>query len=82
MIAFRAHCHYILNTLLDNCAIDAWHTQNKLEQVLKLLLLVGENVLEAEEVDRLVRVLSNINPVLEPSIIAFGAPALEILPVG
>ena len=81
LIALRPHGHNVLNAALDNCIVNARHAKDKLEQIPQLFLLVVENVLESKEVNGLVCVLSNVNPVLEPGLIAVGAPGLKIFPV-
>lgn len=82
LIALRPHGLDVLNAALNNCPINAWHAEDKLEQIPQLFLLIAENILKPEEVDRLVCVLSQINPVVEPVFIALSGPLLEICPEG
>ena len=44
--------------------------------------MVGEDVLKSEEIDWLVRLLSYINPMLEPILVPMRRSSLEIFPVG
>ena len=66
MILLRTHSHDIFNPLLNHSAVDVINAKDELEQFPKLFLRVGENILEPEEVDRLISVLGNVDPVLEP----------------
>ena len=66
LILLRTHCHDIFNPLLNHSAVDVINAKDELEQFAKLFLRVGENILKPEEVDRLISVLGNVDPVLEP----------------
>jgi len=46
--------------------LDIFNPDDELEQFTQLLLWIVEDVLEAEEVNRFVGVLSHVEPVLKP----------------
>jgi len=81
LIFLSAHCHDVFNALIDDFALDALDAQNKFHELAEFFLGVGEDVLEAEEVDGLVSVLGHVDPVSEPLVVPVHAQALELLPV-
>ena len=81
LVLLGPHGHDVLDALLDYGTIDVVNTQDELEKFAELLFRLREDILEAEEVDGLLRVLGNIEPVLEPLVVAMSAAFLPSLPV-
>ena len=81
-VLFGAHCHYVFDSLLDDCSLEIIDIQDELEQLAQFTLRVGQNVLKPEEVHRFVRLFGQIDPVAEPELVSRGAPLLKVDPVG
>lgn len=81
LVLFCAHGHHIFDSLLDHSTLNLFDAEDELKECAELFFRIGQDVLKAEEIDWLVSLLSDVNPVLEPLIIAMGAQALERLPV-
>jgi len=58
-----------------------FYSKNELEELSKFFLRIGQDILKPEEINWLFRLLSDVNPVLEPKIVAMGASPLEVFPV-
>ena len=81
LILLGAESHHVSNSFLEDCALNALKAKDELEQILKLFLWVRKDVLKSEEVDWLLATLSDIDPVLEPSLVPMSAITLEVPPV-
>ena len=74
--------HHLVYPVLDDGALERFKAKHKAKDVLELLAWVLNCVLESEEVNRYICVLSDINPILEPGIVTFANILLESEPVG
>ena len=81
LVALGAHRHHLVNTSADHSAVEARHAENKLEQLSELFFLVSQNVLKSEEVNRLVCVFGDVDPVLEPLSVRVRGLLIEIFPI-
>ena len=66
LILLGTHGHDVLDAALDNRAFKVINAENKLKEVAELAFRLVQDVLEAEEVDRLVGSLCNMQPVIKP----------------